>query len=332
MRMISASVIDPRRGRPTQATIAFTVSFDAGSPNVAVKVANEITSLYLHENITTRAKAAEQASTFLREEAARLSGEIKRLGEQLAAFKEKNSEALPDLAGVNFQLLDRTELELRDVTSRIGSIDGQKAFIDAQIATMSPTSQMYTETGQRIMSPADRLKTLKAALASLRARYAPTHPAGVSAEREIAGLETEVGSDDSANDLLRQLDDARAQLAAAMERYSPTHPDVVRLERIVASLQEQIAAVPQIKRVMTARTHPDNPAYIQLRAQLEALVADRTTSLQKQQQLRTRFDDLQRRIALAPAVEKEYRGLSQALANAQMKYQEVRSKQMDAEL
>ena len=51
-RMISADVVDPRTGVPRQATIAFTVSYDNPSPDLAVKVANEITSLYLNENLT----------------------------------------------------------------------------------------------------------------------------------------------------------------------------------------------------------------------------------------------------------------------------------------
>jgi uncharacterized protein involved in exopolysaccharide biosynthesis len=332
MRLISANVLDPRSGRPMQATIAFTLSFDARSPDVAVKVANDLTSLYLNENLSTRARAAQQASTFLADEATRLSTEIQQFAARLAAFKEKNVDALPELAGVNFQLLDRTELELRDANSRLGAIDGQKAFVEAQLATMSPTSQIYTETGQRILSPEDRLKTLKAELASLRAKYAPDHPDVLKAEREVAGLESVVHADNGANDLLRKLDEARAQLAAARDRYSPEHPDVQRLERVIASIQEQLAAQPAIQRVESARRNPDNPAYITLRAQLESLQAERAATVRKQDELKARLDDVQRRLAKSPGVEKEFRAITRDLENAQLKYQEVRSKQMEAQL
>ena len=50
LKMISADVIDPRSGRPTSATIAFEVSYISRSPDLAAKVANELTTLYLNEN------------------------------------------------------------------------------------------------------------------------------------------------------------------------------------------------------------------------------------------------------------------------------------------
>ena len=199
MRLISANVMDPRSGRPMQATIAFTVSFDNSSPELCVKVANELTSLYLSENLTTRAAAAQQASTFLTDEGDRLEGEIQGLAAKIATFKKKNVDSLPELGSVNFQLLDRTEQDLREANNHLGSIDSQKAFVDAQLATQTPTSQVFTETGQRILSPGDRLKTLKADLAALKARYAPDHPDVIRAEREIAGLEPMVDADNGAN-------------------------------------------------------------------------------------------------------------------------------------
>src|ERR1700694_4999841 len=51
MKMISADVIDPRSGRPTQATIAFSVNYKSHSPELAEKVAKDLTSLYLNEHL-----------------------------------------------------------------------------------------------------------------------------------------------------------------------------------------------------------------------------------------------------------------------------------------
>jgi succinoglycan biosynthesis transport protein ExoP len=90
MRLISANVMDPRSGRPMQATIAFTVAYESGSPDLALKVANELTSLYLNENVTSRTKVAEQTQTFLSEEASRLSQENQAMAEKLASFKQKH--------------------------------------------------------------------------------------------------------------------------------------------------------------------------------------------------------------------------------------------------
>src|SRR5258707_4679758 len=63
LKMISADVIDPRSGRPTQATIAFSVSYKNHSPELALKVANDLTSLYLNENLSSHTPLVEQTSS-----------------------------------------------------------------------------------------------------------------------------------------------------------------------------------------------------------------------------------------------------------------------------
>src|SRR5271156_5801723 len=114
MHMISADVVDPRSGRPEQATIAFSVSFQSRSPELALKVANELTTLYLNENLKSRTQATEQTAEFFSEQVAREAAHIDGLDKNLAAFKEKHHDELPDLAQFNVQSEQRTELDLHD--------------------------------------------------------------------------------------------------------------------------------------------------------------------------------------------------------------------------
>jgi succinoglycan biosynthesis transport protein ExoP len=240
MKMISADVIDPRSGRPTQATIAFSVSYKSHSPELALKVANDLTSLYLNENLTSRTQLAEQTSSFFSSEATRLQKRILELDKELSDFKQKNHDKLPDLAQLNIQISERTELELRDAENRIGALDSQRVLLEAQLAQINPTMQVFSDTGLRVMNAEDRLKALKSQLAGYKARYAPGHPDIVNAEREVAGLEKEVKADDGTSDVARQLDGAKAQLARAQEKYAPDHPDVVRLTRVVEELEKSV--------------------------------------------------------------------------------------------
>src|SRR5271168_1229589 len=119
LKMISADVIDPRSGRPTQATIAFTVSYRNQSPDLTLKVANELTTLYLNENLTSRTQMAEQTTAFFAEEAAKQQARIVELDRQLADYKQKHQDSLPELSQLNFQVSDRTGLELHDAENRI---------------------------------------------------------------------------------------------------------------------------------------------------------------------------------------------------------------------
>src|SRR5260370_6085999 len=76
MHMVCADVITPRSGRPTQATIAFTVSYQNTSADLALKVANELATLYLNENLTSRTQASPHTSTFFSEESSRQAAHL----------------------------------------------------------------------------------------------------------------------------------------------------------------------------------------------------------------------------------------------------------------
>ena len=332
MKMISADVIDPRSGHPTQATIAFSVSYQSHSPELALKVANDLTSLYLNENLTSRTESAEQTSAFFNEEAAKQQARIVELDKALAAFKEKHRDRLPELETLNVQVTDRTEMELRDVENRLSSIDAQRILLEAQLAQISPTSVVFTDTGQRVLSTEDRLKDLKSKLAGYKARYAPGHPDIVNTEREVAGLEKEVRAEDGTSDIARQLNDAKTQLGQALEKYSPDHPDVIRLQRVVHELEQTMASQPASGNLLKEQSHADNPAYIQVKGQIDGLMTQRRGDEMKRDQLQEKLDDYERRLAAEPAVERDYHELVRDLDNAQLKYQQLRAKQSDVQV
>jgi len=334
MKMISADVIDPRSGRPTQATIAFSVNYNSHSPELALKVANDLTSLYLNENLTSRTRMAEQTSTFFAEEADRQQKNIDVLDKKLSDFKQKNQEALPDQLQLNTQVTERTEMDLRDAENRIAAVDSQKIMLEAQLAQLNPTMQVFSDTGLRVMSAEDRLKSLKSQLAGFKARYAPGHPDIVNTEREVAGLEKEVQADDGTSDVARQLDEAKAQLARAQEKYTPDHPDVVRLTREVASLEKTLADAPPLGTLAKdrERAHADNPPYVQVKGQLDALIVDREAAVKKRDSLKAKLDDYEQRLAHEPAVERQYRELARDLDSAQLKYQEIKAKQTEVQV
>lgn len=330
-RMISADVVDPRTGVPRQATIAFTVSYDNDTPDLAVKVANEITSLYLNENLSSRNRLAEDASSFLEQEGDRLSKHIAELEAKLSDFKAKNVGQLPELVQLNMQLADRSEQLLRDALSEQRSLAQQKVYLEAQLAQLKPNSAMFSDSGERILSPTDRLKSAKSELASAKALYSPTHPDIARLEREIAGLEAQGEAAVDDNDLLRQLDQARADLGAAREKYSPDHPDVKNLERTVASLEAELAK-PKVAPKPVKVESPDNPAYIQIQAQLASITNGEASQEAKIDTLRKEIADYQKKIAMTPVVERDYRELARDYENAQTRYQEVRSKQSEAQI
>ncbi len=345
LKMISADVIDPRSGRPTSATIAFEVSYISGSADTAAKVANELTTLYLNENLNNRTQLARDATSFLEAEGDRLSRQIADLEAKLAQFKDKNFQKLPEVTTLNMTLLDRTNEQLRSEQSRKDALEQQLVYLQAQLAQLKPTSAVYSDTGERITSSADRLKMARSQLDAARALYAPDHPDVIRLEREVQGLEKGVanggpnakisssGPAGETNDLRRKLETTKAALAAATEKYSPEHPDRIRLEREVKDLEARLAAAPAPgadapDSVPTPGA--DNPAYIQIQAQVAATRSELAALVTETAKLHARSEELQRNVTLAPQVEKEYRDLTRDYDNARLKYAEVRSKQQEA--
>jgi succinoglycan biosynthesis transport protein ExoP len=332
-QMISADVIDPRSGSPTKATIAFSVSYKNRSADLAARVANELVSLYLQQNIDSRLQRTADATSFLNDEAGRLNKDISAQQATLETFKQKHINDLPEQAQTNVQLLTRTDDELRDIDTRIRSLDQQLVFLDAQLVQISPTSQVYTSTGERVLSPSDRLKFLRTELARVTGLYAPNHPDVLRMRREIGGLEASTGESVSITDLQRQLTAARTSLASLQEKFSADHPDVINLQRSIHSLEEQLVQAGNLAATPDpALLKPDNPAFIQIKAQRQATTAERASLVDKRETVKALAADYAARMSNGPAVEREYSTMLRDLENNQLKYREVRQKQLEAEV
>jgi succinoglycan biosynthesis transport protein ExoP len=347
LQMISADVIDPRDGRPTKATIAFSITYSSPSAELASKVANELVSLYLQQNIETRQQSSRDAAVFLTGESARLDKDIKELQARIADFKEKHADELPELTQLNMQKITRVEEEMRDTDSQLRSLDQQVTYLDAQLAQINPTAQVYSSTGERVQSPADRLKYVRTEYARAMALYFPDHPDVQRLKREMEGLEAAAAVDanaakDETNDDRRQLEEAQTQLASARQRYSADHPDVVRLERLVASLQDRVPTQTTEPPVVTASSEAepaakpvsasaDNPPYIQIQAQREA-AANQIRSLRKKRgELQAMLTGIEKHLADTPMVERDYTAMLRDLDSAQSEYRQARQKQMEAQ-
>ena len=117
LKPVSADVMDRRTGRPMSATIAFTLSYQGKDADKVQQVANVLTSLFLEENLQVRAKQAEETSSFLEGEMARVKEELAGLEARLAAFKQANINALPELLQVSVQGLNSLDRNL-EIASR----------------------------------------------------------------------------------------------------------------------------------------------------------------------------------------------------------------------
>lgn len=323
LEMISADVIDPRSGRPMPATIAFSLAFVGRDPEQVQKVSNELTTLYLQENIKTRASKAQETLTFLSDEADRLSKRIAELEKSMAEFKAANAGSLPELQPLLRDQVERAERDMTDTATQIRSLEDRRFYLQGQLGQIDPYGQDVQT------SPGARLKSLRTEYASYVARYSANHPDVLRLKREIASLERETGQVDSSDAVSKEIAGLKTELASVREKYSDEHPDVIRLQRQIENLEANVAKAPTESK---SQRHADNPAYITLQAQLNATDNEIQALRGKQAELEKKRAGYEQRLIAVPQVEGEFRTLTRELENATLKYQEVKSKQMQAQM
>jgi len=332
VKMISADVVDPRTGRPTSATIAFTLSFESENPASTQKVAGELTSLFLAENLKTRKEKANETYVFLTEEANKLTRHIAELEAKLAEFKEQHAASLPEMSNLNQSMMERVERELDMVESELRGLHERKFYTESQLAQTNPLTMMRSATGQSILDPASRLKALESEYASISAKYSEQHPDVIKIKREIEGLKQQSGTVSDSVEKAKQLSKTRSELQSLQKKYSPDHPDVIRLKKVVAKLESELKAEKELPERRFVENEPDNPAYISLQTQLKNIETDIESAENRKARLKKKVVEYEERISKAPQVEREYQVLMRDHRNATSRYQDIRSRQMEAEI
>ncbi len=329
---ISAKTGD-RRSRSGGTTIAFNISFDHRSPQMAQKVANELVSLYLEENLKTRAQAVEDTSRFLTKEADKLKSQLSELESKIASFKEQNTGLLPEDHAANIALRDRTEEQILETDRRIQTLEERRIYLETALAQISPYSPTVVTSSSETLSPEAKLRTLEGQYMSMKAVYGDAHPDIIRIQKEINAIRGETGMAGNASVLTDQLANLQNRLSTARERYSDEHPDVKRLQREIASVEQQLKSASSTSGRSAASTASiSNPAYIELRAEKDAASRELVSLANHRQQLTSKLETIEQRILKAPHVERQQRALVRDHENMLAKYHELKAKQSNARL
>ena len=329
--VMNVKVIDKRTQNPTQATIAFTLAYDGESAELAQKVANELTSLFLGENLKTRERHAQETTSFLKRESENLSRHIHELEQKLAGVKQRAEGALPELVQLNMQLMSQVQREIIDSDREIRSLKERKTYLEGELASLKPHTPIISASGERLLDTSERLKALHSQYASASAYLEPDHPDLIKVKQELSSLEKEAGATDGREELSKRLMAEQASLAALRDRMETSHPDVLRSQKIVASLERELEiATARTPKLFTVK--PENPAYINIQSQLASTSASLQSMETARIDLRRRMAEYAKRLETTPTVEPEYLDLVRDRENSVHRYQEITSRLMEAQV
>ena len=333
---ISAEVTDRRTGSPVKSTIAFSVSYDSESAANAQKIANELTTLYLNENVKNRQQKAAETTSFIDEELARVSTHISELEQKLSAFKARNQGRLPELSLSNQVGSERTNGEIQRLEREIIFLDERKMSLQTQLADTKPGLPVQTGTGATLLDPEDRLRSLRMQLTSLTGTYSDEHPDVKRLRREIAVLKAETGLQEEATDREGKLTELQAQLSLLRQKYSDDHPDVLKLKRTIAAVDQAVRSGGDARSAkgdgLPAARKPDNPVYINLKSQIETVTAQIQSLRTERDELKTKLVQFDVRVSQAPEVEREFLELVRDMDSSRANFRELRDKQIKAQV
>ena len=225
LNTISADVVDPRTGMPRPATIAFTLSYQGKNPQQVQQVASELASLYLAENLATRERQSQGTSDFMEEEMTSVQAQLAESEAKLAAYKQKNVNALPELSQLNQTLAEGVEHDIVMLNEQLRSMKEKESYYVAQLDAVSTDAASQDKT---------RLSELRVRLGELKTRYTDEHPDVIKTKSELADLVKQLRSSgrDSADNkpdnlayitLSSELAGVRAEIGAARRQLDAFH-------------------------------------------------------------------------------------------------------------
>jgi len=239
---ISADVVDPRTGRPAQATIAFSVSYDGRNPMVVQKIANELASLYLNENLKTREKQSLGTTRFMEDEMKSVQAELVKVDAKIASFKQQNINALPELTQINFQMLDGIDRDIRQMNEQLKAAREKEGYLQSELNAIPTDAANQDKT---------RLNELRMKLVDLRSRFSDKHPDVIKTKADIAEINKQLRGADRNSPDGKPDNPSYTNLASQL---AATRTDIESTKRILADLfkkrdnmHKRIGASPRVE-------------------------------------------------------------------------------------
>lgn len=272
---IQAEVVDPKTGKGSSATIAFTLSYQGRSPEQTQKVVSVLTSLFLEENLQDREKTVSEASSFLQDEVNRVRESMVEVDGRIAAYKARHLNELPELFQVNMQSLHTIEVNSDRLFEQMRALREREGYLESQLASI-PRQELRKK----------RLDELRAQLTSLKTRFSDQYPDVIAIKAEIAKFNAESG---------------------AAEEENPDNPIYITLAAQLASTRAEIASLGKqmaTNQQRSARYRNLLEATPRVEETYKALLNERDNLLQKHNELTQKHMEAQ----VAQGLEKEQKG------------------------
>lgn len=276
VELISADIIDQRTGRPSQATVAFTLTYKGkNNPDKVQQVTSVLTSLFLEENIKSRERQVVEASSFFEEEKNKIEKDMQVLEISLSKFKNDHINELPEVLNINIQDVRLTNNDIDKLSEKLKLLKKDEANLKVQLSSVS--SQLLED---------DRVNKIKLEINKLRSQYTDEYPQIKYLKNEIEKIETQKLIDKSEKTTNPAFSNLNGQLQSIQSEIVSTKNQIELYEKRKSNLTGYINATPVVEQ-------------------------EYRTLLINRDSLKSKYDDLMRKYMeanIAQGLEKEQKG------------------------
>jgi polysaccharide chain length determinant protein (PEP-CTERM system associated) len=171
----------------------FYILFTAGDARTAQQVCSEITSLFIGNDLRSRAESAQGTTDFLESQLTEAKANLDAQDAKMADFQRKYLGKLPGQQGPNLDMLTSLNTQLQAATQQLSTMETNRAYMESMLSSQLP--QTHDTAGNEVKPLPDerqaQLTLLEAEQAELTARYTSDYPDVIAVKRKIAELKSQ---------------------------------------------------------------------------------------------------------------------------------------------
>lgn len=218
---------------------AFRVAFKGKNPAETAQVTNQITAMFIEENLKVREEQSYGTSDFLEGELQKTAKELQEKGSELAQARVRYGDDGPEIDQISIQEIEVLRQQLRTAQHQIAQDQQQKNEFQAAAGNTAPT--VDTDLGATTSPDDAEVEDLQSKLASMQSRYGPMHPDVRKLQAELDQAKAKQG-------------DAPAPKAPSTNVHKVHNPVIeAQLEQLDQDIEKQTDLVSQLEAEIKVR-------------------------------------------------------------------------------
>ena len=187
-KSITVKPMDPMAGTRSPELPGFSVDVTMGEARLAQQICNQITSMFMEQNVHVRQEQAENTTQFLAKQLEEAKLKLDDQDARLAAFQSRHIGELPEDEKANLTLLANMNPRVEAATQALNLAQQDKAFTESLLSQHLTASESSKES-EDPLTPEQQIQKLQNQLHLLQGHYTENHPDILKLKHDIAALQ-----------------------------------------------------------------------------------------------------------------------------------------------